>query len=147
MGDLLLPINSANLPGHPRVSSPRLETGEVSKRAHLIDALQVRTESAMDAKDTSVDDGAEGEVVEDLAAPAPDVGRAVLALALVVEPVHLRDLARLVVAADEGDPLGVAHFEREQKQEGLHAVKAAVDEVAWTGRRVSGVRVGMRYMD
>ena len=84
----------------------------------------------MDAKDTAVDDGAEGEVIEHLAAPAPDVGRAVLALALVVEAVHLRDLARLVVAANERDALGVAHFEREQKEEGLHAVETAVDEVA-----------------
>ena len=44
----------------------------------------------MDAEHPAVDDRAEGEVVEDLAAVAPDVGRAVFARALVVEAVDLR---------------------------------------------------------
>lgn len=65
----------------------------------------------MDAEYPAVDNRAEGEVVEDLAAPSPHVARAVLPLALVVEPVHLRDLARLVVATDEGDAFWVADFE------------------------------------
>ena len=130
MGNLLLPIDSANLPTHPRVSSPRLETSVGTGHTHLIDALQVRTESTVDTKDTAVDDSAEGKVVEDLAAPAPDVGGAVLALALVVEAVDLCDLAGLVVAADEGHALGVADLEGEEEEEGLDGVEAAVDEVA-----------------
>ena len=42
----------------------------------------------------------------------------------------LRDLARLVVAPDERDAVRVAHLEREQQQERLDAVEAAVDKVA-----------------
>lgn len=84
----------------------------------------------MHAKDTPVDDSSEGEVVEDLAAVAPDVRGAVLALALVEEAVHLRDLPRLVVAPDERDPVGVAHFVCEQQEKGLDGVEPAVDEVA-----------------
>ena len=56
--------------------------------------------------------------------------RAVLAQALVVEAVHLRDLPRLVVAADERDAVGVAHFECEEQQECLDRVEPAVDEIA-----------------
>lgn len=48
----------------------------------------------------AVDDGGEAEVVEDLGAVAPDGDGAVLAQALVVEAVDLRDLTALVVAPD-----------------------------------------------
>ena len=86
----------------------------------------------------SVDDGREAEIVEDLGAVPPDGDGAELAEALVVEAVDLRDLARLVVAADERDAVGVADLERQQEQEGLHAVEAPVDEVAH--EEVVGVR-------
>lgn len=68
----------------------------------------------MHAKDTPINDSSESEVVEDLAAVAPDVRGAVLALALVEEAVHLRDLPRLVVPPDERDPVGVAYFVGEE---------------------------------
>lgn len=48
------------------------------------------------------------QVVEDVTACSPYARVAVLLHALVVETVHLCDLARLVVAAKEGDALGVA---------------------------------------
>lgn len=100
-------------------------------RTHLVDARQVRAEPAVHAEDTPVDDSSEGEVVEDLAAVAPDVRGAVLALALVEEAVHLRDLPRLVVPPDERDPVGVSYFVGEQQEEGLDGVEPAVDEVAY----------------
>lgn len=84
----------------------------------------------MHAKNTAINNRGECEVIEDLAAVAPDVRGAVLALALVEEAVHLRDLPRLVVPPDERDPVGVAHFVREQQEEGLDGVEPAVDEVA-----------------
>ena len=57
---------------------------------------------------------------------------------LVVEAIHRGDLPRLVVAADEGDAVGVADFEAEEEQEGFERVEAAVDEVAH--EEVVGVR-------
>ena len=54
----------------------------------------------------------------------------VLLQALIVKAVDLGDLPRLVVAADERHALRVAHLEREQQQEGLDRIKAAVDKVA-----------------
>ena len=88
----------------------------------------------MHAKHPAVHDRAEREVVKHVAAPPPHVGAAVLALALVVEPVDLGDLPRFVVAADERDAFGVAHLEGEQEQEGLDAVEPSVDEIACAGR-------------
>lgn len=84
----------------------------------------------MHAEHAAVHDRAEREVVEHLAAPPPHVAAPVLALALVVEAVHLRDLPRLVVPPDEGDALRVPHLQREEEQEGLDAVEAPVDKVA-----------------
>ena len=43
-----------------------------------------------------------------------------------------------MVAADEGDAVGIADFEAEEKQEGFERVKAAVDEVAH--EEVVGIR-------
>ena len=84
----------------------------------------------MDAKHPAVDDGPEAHVVKHLAAVAPHARAAVLFHALVVEAVHLGDLSGFVVAADEGHAVRVADFEREEEQEGLDRVEAAVDIVA-----------------
>ena len=65
----------------------------------------------MYAEDFAVDDGAEDEEVEDLAAGFPDRGVAVFGLAFFVETVDLGYLTGFVVAADEGDSIGVANIE------------------------------------
>lgn len=78
---------------------------------HLVDGVDGGAEASVDAEDVVVDDGREAEVVEDLGAVAPHVHRPVLAQALVVEPVHLRDLAAFVVPADQRDALRIPHLE------------------------------------
>jgi len=97
---------------------------------NLIDSLQHRTQAAVDAKDAAVDDGAQGEIIKDFATPAPYVAAAVLALTLVVKPVHLCDLPRLVVSTDERDAIWIAHFERQEKEEGFDAVETSIHEVS-----------------
>lgn len=77
-------------------------------------------------------ESAEGEVVKDFAAVAPYVCAAVLAQTLIVEAVDGCDLARFVVAADQGYAVGVADFEAEEEEEGFKRVEAAVDKVACT---------------
>jgi len=62
----------------------------------------------MYAENPPIDDSTEREVVEHLAAPPPHIAAPVLALALVVETVHLGNLPRLVVPPDEGDAFGVS---------------------------------------
>ena len=87
MGDLLLPINSANLVIWASARS-RLIEGILD----LVDRLQGRTQPTMDAEDAAIDDSTQGEIVEDFAAPAPYVATSVLALTLVVKTVYLCDL-------------------------------------------------------
>ena len=65
----------------------------------------------MDAEDFAVDDSAQDEEVEDLTAGFPDGGVAVFGLAFFVEAVDLGYLTGFVVAANEGDTIGVADVE------------------------------------
>mmetsp|Transcript_3560 Transcript_3560/g.6810 ORF Transcript_3560/g.6810 Transcript_3560/m.6810 type:complete len:278 (+) Transcript_3560:505-1338(+) len=97
---------------------------------YLVERVDRWRQAAVYAENLVLDERREGEIVENLGAVAPDVDRAVLAQALVVKAVDLRDLAALVVAADERHALRVPHFEREQQQKRLDRVVAAVDKVA-----------------
>ena len=84
----------------------------------------------MHAQHGAVNDGSDGEVVEEIGAEAPHVGAAVLAHAFVVEAIHLGDLAALMIATQEGDVPWVSGLECEQELEGFNAVVAAVNKVA-----------------
>lgn len=62
----------------------------------------------MHAEYFAIDDGGQGKEVEYLTAALPHGCVAVFLLAFFVEAVDLRDLARFVVASDEGDLVGVS---------------------------------------
>ena len=71
----------------------------------------------MDAEDLLLDDSADGEVIEDVSAVAPDIHGTVLAEALVVETVDLGNLAGFVVASDKTYTSGVLDLQEEKKEE------------------------------
>ena len=73
------------------------------KSTYLVNGPDIRGQAAVHAKDLAVDDGGEIQTVKHLRAVLPWVRVAVLPDALVVETVHLCDLPRLVVAAEERD--------------------------------------------
>ena len=64
----------------------------------------------MDAEDLVVDDGRQGEVVEDIGAVFPDVEAPVLPETFIVKTVDLRYLPRLVVAPQKSHPSLVPHL-------------------------------------
>ena len=84
----------------------------------------------MYAENLLVYNGSQWQEVHDLCAVSPDVHGAILAQALIIEAVHLRDLPRLVIAANQRDISRVPHLKCEEKQEGLHTVKASINEIA-----------------
>ena len=94
----------------------------------------------MQTEDLVVDERRQRQEIEEVCKVLPHVGIAVLAQALVVEAVHLSDLAGLVVAAQDGDAAGVADLERDQQSHGLDGEVTAVNVVAH--EEVVGVRVG-----
>lgn len=84
------------------------------QRPDVVQGVDARGQATVKAEDLVIDERGEGEVVEEIGEVFPDVGVAVLAEALVVEAVHLRDLARFVVAAQDRDALGIANFESDE---------------------------------
>ena len=78
----------------------------------LVKGADFGAQAAMHAEDFAVDDGAEDEEVEDLAAGFPDGGVAILGLAFFIETVHLGYLTGFVVAAHEGDSIWVSDNDR-----------------------------------
>jgi hypothetical protein len=85
----------------------------------------------VEAEDLVLDEGGEGEVVEEVGEVLPHVGVAVLPQALVVEAVDLCDLAGFVVAAQDGDALGVADLEGDEEGDGLDGIVSSIDVVAY----------------
>lgn len=100
------------------------------ERPNVIEGINAGGETAVEAEDLVVDEGSEGEVVEEVGEVLPDVGVAVFPEALVVEAVDLSDLTRLMVAAEDGDALWVSDLEGNEKGHRLHGVVTTVDVVA-----------------
>ena len=65
-----------------------------------------------------------------MAAAFPDRGIAVFLLALFIEAVNLGDLPGFVVAANEGNAVGIADLEAKEEGEGFETEVATVDKIA-----------------
>lgn len=102
----------------------------------LVDAVDARAQPAVHAEDLVVDDDGEGEEVEHVGEVVPDVGVAVLAVALGVEAVGLRHPAGLVVAPDQVHARRVAQFEADEEGDGFDGEEAAIYIVAWITEEV-----------
>ena len=76
--------------------------------ANVVQSVDGRREATVQAEDGVANESGERKEVEEVREVLPDVGVAVLAKALVVEAVNLGDLTRLVVAAENGEAVGVA---------------------------------------
>jgi hypothetical protein len=77
----------------------------------LIQRIDTGTKPPMHRKDFILDNGTEREIVKDFRAVPPHIHRTVFPQTLIVKPVDLRNLPTFVIAADEGDAIGVADFE------------------------------------
>ena len=119
-GDLVPeePAGAARADG-PRVDVFRVAPHEVAKGslmrnllrprddADLVDRPNLGGKAPVDAKNGAVDNGCKDKEIENLTTGLPDRCVAVFGLALLVESVDLGDLARLVVATHEYDPIGI----------------------------------------
>lgn len=96
----------------------------------LVDGLDLGAEAAVDAEDLVVDDGSQGQVVEDFSAIFPRIRVAILAVDLIVKAVDRRDLPGLVVPPQQCDPVGVLHLQAQQQLERLDRVVPPIDEIS-----------------
>ena len=84
----------------------------------------------MDAKDFSINNCANSEIIKDSSAIFPRVSIAILSHRFVVKAIHCCYLSRLMVSSKQSDTFGPLQFETEQELEGLNRVVAAIDEVS-----------------
>jgi hypothetical protein len=88
--------------------------------SYLVDGFDVWTETTVNTEHTTVDEGAEREVIEHVREVSPGVDVAVLAVDFVVEPVGTRGLSGLVVASQKGDAVGVVDLQEQQQFHGFN---------------------------
>ncbi len=96
----------------------------------LVDGLDLRAEASMHTEHLPVDNGSDGQVIEDLGAVLPGIGVPVFSVDLIVEAVNGGNLAGLVVASQQGDPVGVFDLQAQQVLESLNGVEAPVNKIA-----------------
>jgi hypothetical protein len=77
-----------------------------------------------------VNERCQGKKIKQVGEEPPDVGIAVFTQALVVETVHLSNLARFVIAAQDGDAIAVSQLEGDEERDGFNRVVPSVDVVA-----------------
>lgn len=89
------------------------------ERSDVIEGVDAGRETSVEAEDLVVDEGGKGEVVEEIGEVFPHIGIAIFTQALIVETIHLGDLAGLVVATEDGDALRISDFEGNEEGDGL----------------------------
>jgi len=78
--------------------------------SNLVQSSDFGRKASVNAEDFTVDQRSESEVVKNLAAVLPCVGVSVFLLYLIVETIYLGDLSALVIAAQQGDLVGISGF-------------------------------------
>ena len=80
--------------------------------------------------DLVLDESREGEVVEQIGEVSPNISVSVLPQAFVVETVNLGDLARFVVASEDGDAVAVPQLHRDEESDSLDGIVPSVHIIA-----------------
>lgn len=110
------------------------------QRTDVIERVNAGRKTSVKTEDLVVDERCERQEIEQVCKVLPDIRVAILAQALVVEAVHLSDLARLVVATQNGDAAGVADLERDEQSDGLNREVATINVIAH--EEVVGIGIG-----
>ena len=84
----------------------------------------------MDTEYSTIYYSPEREIIEDFTTISPDIRGAIFSLAFVVEAVHLRDLPRFVVSAEDSDTVPETQLECYEEGDSLDRVIASIDVVA-----------------
>jgi len=61
-------------------------------------------------ENTIIDNSSQRQVIEYVSTVSPDIQRAILPQALVIETINLSDLSALMIATDKSDKVRIAHF-------------------------------------
>lgn len=92
----------------------------------------------MDAKNFVVDHCSKSQIVEHFSAGSPDIERAVLSDALVIESVNLCDKPGFMVSPEQRYSIFVPDFQCKKQQESLNAISTPVNII--THEDIVGIR-------
>lgn len=94
----------------------------------------------METENTVFNNGCEREVIKEVGENFPDSSPSIFTQALIVKAVDLRNLAGLVVSAENMDAIGIADLEYDEERHSLDAIVASVNIIAH--KKVIRVRGG-----
>ena len=97
----------------------------------VIQSVDAGRQASVETEDLVVNQGGQGQVVEEIGEVFPDIGVAILSQTFVVESVDLSNLAGLVVTTENSDALGVSNFECDEEGNGLDGVVTSIDVVTY----------------
>lgn len=84
----------------------------------------------MHTEDLILHKGSQGNVVKEVGKFLPYLFRAKLLITLFIEPINLRDSARLVIAPGQSDPIGVPDLEGKQQTYSFDRIVTTIDIVS-----------------
>jgi len=96
----------------------------------VIKGIDAGGETSVQAEDLVIDQGGEGEVVEEIGEVFPYIRIAVFSETFIVEPIDLCDLTGFVVATEDGDALGISDFQGYEEGDGLNGVVTSINIIA-----------------
>jgi hypothetical protein len=67
----------------------------------------------MDTEHPTIHNSSKTEIVKDVTAIPPYVHASIFSLTLVIEPVHLSDLSRFMIASDQSDSIGISDLQEQ----------------------------------
>ncbi len=79
-----------------------------SNDAYLVKCTDFRTQTTVDTEHFAINHCTEDQEIKDLATSFPNRGIAVFLLAFFIKSIDLCDLARFVIAPDEGHAIGIS---------------------------------------
>ena len=100
------------------------------KLLDLVQSVDGRRQTTVQAEDVLLDDGGQGQVVEQAGELLPNFGVTILTEALIVESIDLGDLLGLVVSTKDSDTVGITNLHANQQTNGLNRVVATVNVVS-----------------
>mmetsp|Transcript_11852 Transcript_11852/g.34208 ORF Transcript_11852/g.34208 Transcript_11852/m.34208 type:complete len:246 (+) Transcript_11852:453-1190(+) len=98
--------------------------------AHMIQRIDRRAESAVQAKDRMLHQRRQREVIEQIREHLPNIGASVLSNAFIVEPVHLRDLTTLMIASQDEDAVRVSDLQAHEHRDRFYGVVPSVHVIS-----------------
>ena len=98
--------------------------------SNVVEGIDTGGETSVETEDLIIDEGGQGEVVEQIGEVFPDIGIAIFAKTLIVETVDLGDLTGFMVASENGDSPRISDLECHKKRYSLNRVVTSINIVS-----------------